>query len=170
MSDIDIPKELKELANEVGHFMEYWGFKKIHGQIWAHLYLSERPLDAKDLMNRLDVSKGLISISIKDLLEYDVIQELGKSAEGTKIYGATPNVVKVITSVLRNRELKLLGHSKLALEGLKTLPKHSREKAEISEERLKLLSKMIATSETSLKAIITLGNLDLSIWTKIPFK
>ena len=45
--------ELDELAEFVGEFIQYWGFKRIHGKIWAHLFLSEVPLDATTLVSSL---------------------------------------------------------------------------------------------------------------------
>lgn len=63
MSELEIlPPELEDLANEVGDFICYWGFKKIHGRLWTHIYLARVPLDAGQLMQRLKVSKALISL------------------------------------------------------------------------------------------------------------
>jgi DNA-binding transcriptional regulator GbsR (MarR family) len=58
------PPELKQLELSVAQFMQYWGFKKIHGRIWTHLFTSQKPLDSITLMSRLKVSKGLMSLAI----------------------------------------------------------------------------------------------------------
>src|SRR5258708_3849854 len=73
MIQLEYPHEIESLSNEIGKFIHHWGFKKIHGKIWTHLYLSETPLDAGTLMKRLDVSKALMSLSLRDLLKYKVI-------------------------------------------------------------------------------------------------
>ncbi|MGA3762246.1 ArsR family transcriptional regulator, partial [Bacillus velezensis] len=84
--------ELEDFAEQIGQFIEYWGFKRVHGRLWVHLMLSEAPLDASQLIRRLRVSKALVSMSLGDLLEYDVIEEAGKSARGTQLYRAREDV------------------------------------------------------------------------------
>ena len=97
-NQIKISPELEDLAHQIGEFMEYWGFKKVHGQIWCHLFLSSTPLDASELMSRLGISKALVSISLKELLKYEVIRESGKSDRGTRCYQATEDVMTPISS------------------------------------------------------------------------
>ena len=93
---IHYPSELDALAEQVGEFIQYWGFKKVHGRIWTHLWLSDHPLDAGDLGKRLQISKALVSMSIADLLEYDVIQEVGRGEQGTTLYRSNPDQTQVI--------------------------------------------------------------------------
>ena len=100
-----IMPELKELESLVGEFIQYWGFKKIHGRIWAHLYTSTTPLDSQTLISRLKVSKGLMSLAMRDLLEYDVIQPVRTGKHGVTFYQANPDLMFVITNVLRKRDL-----------------------------------------------------------------
>lgn len=102
------PPELEDFAEQIGTFMEYWGFKKVHGQIWVHLYLSNRALDASDLMQRLSISKALVSISLKELTDFGVIEELGKSDRGTRTYRATEDLSKPIIETIRRRERRLI--------------------------------------------------------------
>ena len=68
------PPELDQVCLMIGRFIEYWGFKDIEGRIWAHILLSNRPLCAKDLIDRLDISKGLVSMSLSRLMEYEVVR------------------------------------------------------------------------------------------------
>lgn len=110
--------ELLKLESIVGLFMEYWGFKKIHGRIWTHLFTSKLPLDSIELMSRLKVSKGLMSIAIRDLLFYDVIKTDHVGRHGSTFYKANPNLTTVISNVLKKRELKMLSDAKKASEDL----------------------------------------------------
>jgi DNA-binding transcriptional regulator GbsR (MarR family) len=167
---VDYPKEVKAFADEIGNFIQYWGFKKIHGQIWANLYLSDVPLDANTLIARLKVSKALISISLKDLLEYDVVIPAGKGESSTQTYVANPQIVKVILSVLRQRELKMMAQIESAFKILSHLPKEKKESLKISDTRLNLLGKSITRATSQLQNILRLASIDLKGWTKIPYK
>ncbi len=110
--------ELLKLESIVGLFMEYWGFKKIHGRIWTHLFTSKLPLDSIELMSRLKVSKGLMSIAIRDLLDYDVIKISHVGRHGSTFYRANTDLIAVISNVLKKRELKMLSDAKKASEDL----------------------------------------------------
>ncbi|MFN8944090.1 MAG: GbsR/MarR family transcriptional regulator, partial [Pseudobdellovibrionaceae bacterium] len=92
-----LPPELIELTDQIGLFIEYWGFKKIHGQIWSHIFLSKTPLDATTLVKRLGVSKALVSLAIKDLVQYDVIQVVGQGEKRTILFQSNPDLISVIT-------------------------------------------------------------------------
>ncbi|MGE0526638.1 MAG: GbsR/MarR family transcriptional regulator [Bdellovibrionales bacterium] len=168
MSELDIvPPELEELANEVGDFICYWGFKRIHGRLWTHIYLSRDPLDAGQLMQRLRVSKALISLSLNDLLRYDVILEAGKSARGTQTYAANPDVLDVILNVLRRRERKMLAKTETSHRMLSMLSPESLDRAQLFPERLQSLGRMIEQAQNALGSLLELATVDLTSWEEI---
>lgn len=163
----ELPPEVHDLADEVGKFIRYWGFKKIHGRIWAHIFLSETPLDAGALMERLQVSKALMSLSLKDLVEYDVIFEAAKSARGTQTYKANPEVVSVILNVLRRREKKMLAHIETAHRLVKNLPAVEQQKAQLSNSKIAEMGELIDQAQSALNGILDLAELDLSVWSQL---
>ncbi|MBC7385362.1 MAG: hypothetical protein H7301_04250 [Cryobacterium sp.] len=152
------PPEILALDEEIGHFMEYWGFKRIHGRVWLHLYLSDTPLDVSELMRRLKVSKTLLSFCMKELKEYAVIIETGMGRHGTVFYQANPDLQSVIQNVLRIRERPLLGKIKVAHTGVATLPESEVRENNLSPKRIKELGKLVNSAERSLR---TLSNLSL---------
>jgi DNA-binding transcriptional regulator GbsR (MarR family) len=154
---------LNALAEQIGHFIEYWGFKKIHGQIWTHLYLSPSPLSAQELISRLKVSKALVSLSMKDLLRYKLILQTEESlTKKNKFYVANPEVFSVIRGVLQNREHQMItriGNEFKNLEEIFSTLTHSNL---IDGDRLKLLGKMVKGANSALQNIILLTHVDFS--------
>ena len=168
MSEMEVvPPELEDLANEVGDFICYWGFKKVHGRIWTHIYLSHSPLDAGQLMQRLRVSKALISLSINDLLKYDVVLESGKSARGTQTYIANPDVVDVILNVLRRRERKMLTQAETSHRLLKALNPEAKARTRLHEQRVEAMGRMIQQAQNALESLLDLATLDMGGWDEI---
>lgn len=165
MSGHVLPPELEDLANEIGDIICYWGFKKIHGRLWTHIYLSEEPLDAGQLMQRLRVSKALISLSINDLLRQEVIVEAAKSARGTQTYIANPNVLDVIQNVLRRRERKMLARTEASFKLLSGINPADLEGARIHPTRISSLSNMIEQAQTALNGLLDLKAVDFQAWT-----
>jgi HTH-type transcriptional regulator, glycine betaine synthesis regulator len=155
MKKANLP-ELEYLADLVGEFIQYWGFKKIHGKIWLNIYLSDVPLDAAALIDKLRVSKALISISIKDLLDYEVIIEQGLSAEGTRVYCANPDLHTVISRVLRQREKVLMGKIQAAFSQLKNISKEEIASNKIEYGRIKELDRFIRNGEKGLNTLMAI--------------
>lgn len=156
-----------ELADKVGSFIEYWGFKKIHGRIWTVLLLSEKPLDATHLVRKLKVSKALVSISIKDLLEYNVIIEAPKISAETQKYSVNPDIMAVIAGVLRNREKRLLNDVQGAFNMLKTLNAEEMRSCGIDSTNLKTLGELIEGGQFALDALLALDLDQVKQWKPI---
>jgi DNA-binding transcriptional regulator GbsR (MarR family) len=147
---------------EVGKFIRYWGFKTIHGRIWTHLYLSDQPLDAGMLMRRLKVSKALMSLSLNDLLQYQVIKESGKSARGTTVYIANPRVLDVIMNVLNNREKKMLGEIEVASSKISDLLGEKLKEHSICNKKLNALGFMVKQAQNVLNGLLTVSSVNLA--------
>jgi DNA-binding transcriptional regulator GbsR (MarR family) len=146
--------EMKDLSFQIGSFIEFWGFKKIQGQIWTHIFLSPTPLDATTLVKRLNVSKALVSLAIKELLQYDVIQVVGRGGKRKVLFASNPDLMKVITSVLRLRERKMLCQIMSSCKNLKKIKLTQMGYIEADSEKLDQLSEMIETAECTLDTLI----------------
>ncbi len=154
-------EKVNRLAEEIGQFIQYWGFKSIHGKIWTHIYLAQEPIDAAELMSRLKISKSLVSITIADLLQYNVITQSGKSARDTYVYVANPNIKEVIIEVLKQRELKMM--MKLDQEFKQAIDSCTANASNLANlEKMKNLGQMIHVATTTLTAVVELQAVDFS--------
>jgi DNA-binding transcriptional regulator GbsR (MarR family) len=159
--------ELHELTEMIGEFIQYWGFKKIHGKIWCLLFLSKTPLDANDFMEHFAISKALVSQSLTELKEYNVIVELGKGEKKTLLYKANPHLTEVIFGVLRSREKRLLCQIYASFRLLNDLPLETQNAANIDQENLKRLGSMIRFAEKFLVGVLAFEKLDFGSWRTI---
>jgi DNA-binding transcriptional regulator GbsR (MarR family) len=149
------PIELKQLADQVGAFMEYWGFKKVHGQLWTHIYLSARPIDSTTLSKRLKVSKALVSLAMKDLLQYDVVQIASKGVGRKIFFRSNPDLIKVIVNVLKSREQKMLAQIMKSHKNLKNISAAKGDTLGLSPDKALELGKMILSAQGSLDFLIS---------------
>ena len=157
------PAQLNSLAEEIGSFIEYWGFKKIHGMIWTHLYLSSAPLSALQLIQKLKVSKALVSISIKDLLKYQLIIQTEESEnKKNKFYYTNPDIFGAIRNVLENREVKMMERIRNEFKLMKELKKQKPEltKDIVNPEKLDQLEMMISGASEVLKSLSSVSDID----------
>lgn len=151
--------EFKELARQVGQFIQYWGFKRVHGEIWLYVFLAQQPIDATTLVKRLGVSKALVSLAIKDLMKYNVIRVAGKGGRRKILFESNPNMLSVIANVLREREQRLLANITEAHAVMTTKMKPD-SGADIDPEKLAELGEMIDTANKTLSFLLD-SNLDL---------
>lgn len=149
--------ELDELAERIGEFIQYWGFKRIHGKIWAHLYLSEVPLDATTLVKRLRVSKALVSFSIHDLLEYNVIREVARGRGRTVLFEANPDLTGIILNVLKLRERKMMTRITAAADHLGGVSEEGLREMKVAPKKLADMRELVNSAETVLDFVIGSG-------------
>lgn len=142
---------LRNLAGLVGDFIRYWGFRRIHGQIWVVIYLSDKPLSGVEIVQVLQVSKALVSPALKELEAEGLILPSESENAKTKRYRAEDDVEKIIKGVLKRREQPLIG--KIS----KSFAKLSREataQSAWSAERLEKMGGMIKTAQLTLNLLL----------------
>ena len=104
------------VADAVGALMELWGFKRQLGRIWAVLFLSERPRCAPDLCDRLQISTGLLSMSLAELRRWGVVRSVEVPGDRKEHFEAETNVWRLVTRVLREREMAAVRGALAAFE------------------------------------------------------
>jgi DNA-binding transcriptional regulator GbsR (MarR family) len=143
---------LRRFTASVGDFIRYWGFRRIHGQIWAAVYISENGLSGTELAQLLGVSKALVSPALGELEEYGLIAQSGGDRK-TKLYVANEDVFSVIKEILEKREKVLIITAKKRLESLQVACKADAS-AEVCSKKLADVAAMIQMAQTTLDLII----------------
>ncbi|MGZ3690685.1 MAG: GbsR/MarR family transcriptional regulator [Pseudobdellovibrio sp.] len=143
--------QLRNLSLSIGQFIRYWGFRRIHGAIWAQLYLSKMPLSCTQLAGRLGLSKSLISPALEELCGYRLIQEVVSLDDKTKLYSASENINEVIQHVLKTRESKML---KQITQNFERLKKSKAASKDLDTARLNSLEEMIYSANTMLEILL----------------
>lgn len=93
------------LADTIGGLIELWGFKRAMGRIWTILYLSDGPLSAADLGEKLAMSAGAISMTVNELVGWGVIKKSWRPGERKDFFEPETSIWKMVSRVYREREL-----------------------------------------------------------------
>jgi DNA-binding transcriptional regulator GbsR (MarR family) len=155
-----ISKELTAFINSVGDFIQYWGFKQIHGKTWALIYLYHRPLSSQELKDILNISKAQLSKTIKTLEQYKLISTDGSGENGVYFYKAEMDFMKAIMQVLKTREAKFIDE---ALKNIKSLT-GTKFKHEINQTNLAKLQSIVKMADGGLKSILNFKVFDFKSW------
>lgn len=152
-------KEIRALSKAIGDFIHYWGFRKIHGEIWAQLFLSRNPLSGANLVKRLKVSKALISPALKQLQQYTLIKPVQSEDSREKLYEANPDFFAVIKNVLETREVPMLAKVQFEFFKLQTAMEDSTVvRGNIRESRIQDLGNMINQAVLVLNILVKMDS------------
>ncbi len=108
-------RRVLSVCDSVGAFIEYWGFKSIHGRVWTLLALRAQPMAQSEIAATLGVSRSLISGAVSELAGHGLVRATGEHRNAP--YEAVMDFWPTITDVLRGREWMLLERARMALEG-----------------------------------------------------
>src|SRR4051812_8297201 len=97
---------LHEVADAVGALMEFWGFKRVMGRVWTLLYLEGEALAAPDICERLEISAGAASMTLGELEHWGVVVRTRRPGDRREYFEAETDVWKMVSRVLRERELQ----------------------------------------------------------------
>ncbi len=158
------------VADQVGALMELWGFRRQLGRIWAVLFLSDRPLAAPELCDRLGISTGLLSMSLAELRSWGVVRGLSLEGDRKEHYQAETNVWKLVAHVLRERERKavegaldsferVLGEVRAA--GAGDVDPEVRSLARFKARRLEMLAGLCQAALAVLKVLLDSARADV---------
>jgi DNA-binding transcriptional regulator GbsR (MarR family) len=134
------------VAEAIGRLMEFWGFKRLYGRLWATLYLSREELPAATLCERLGISAGAASMALSELERWGVVHRLGHEGERREYFRAETGLWKMISRVWREREqqeverlIKALEEAVAALSEERPHGHEARAEARFRRERLQKL-------------------------------
>lgn len=96
----------------VAHFGEMgsrWGINRTVGQIYALLLMSDRPMNADELAEGLQVSRSNVSISLKELEAWQLVKLTRVPGDRREYYGSLGSVwdiFKAVAAERRRREVE----------------------------------------------------------------
>jgi len=158
------------VADAVGRLMSFWGFKRNMGRIWGALYLSERPLTARELKEGLGISVGSVGMTLAELERWEVVHRAPESGTRARTFAAETDLWKMITTVFRDRERVEIGAARqVFLEALdrsraqtEASAPGGRERFAVEEQRIEALLELTRLGVMLLDALVATGRVDAS--------
>ncbi|MBX3249838.1 MAG: MarR family transcriptional regulator [Myxococcales bacterium] len=113
--DADFDPE-QAVVEGVGRLMEFWGFRRHLGRLWTVLYLSPEPLASTDIGDRLQLSPSAVSLTIGELMQWGAVKKTKVPGDRRDFYTAETSIWRLVTRVVRQRELALVRDTAELLE------------------------------------------------------
>ena len=140
----------KTAVNAVGDVIEFWGFKRNLGRLWALLYLYNQAMSAAELREALGLSKGGVSMLLKELEQRKIVKRVREKGEVAWRYKAETDVIKMARRVLEEREYTFIRRVCADFEKAKAMAQAS---GTASGEKLERLANMAALAEQTAKLV-----------------
>ncbi len=141
-------------------------------QLYAILYLSNKPLSLDDMLERLKISKGSVSVNIRALERYGVVRRVWVKGSQRDYYEADTDIYKVIMervkSMVQGRLSEvdnMIKSSYHALNSVNSSNKEEKEAIKVFKQRLGELSNLQNKAQ-SLFNLVNAGFLNTMLNTK----
>ncbi len=148
-----------EVADTVGRLMEFWGFKRPMGRLWALLYLAPEPLGASEIGESLRMSTGAVSMALSELVKWGAVKKTWRPGERRDYYEAETSIGRLVQRVLRERELVLIQQFAETLERaearLSSAAQPQAQHVAFKRARLRELRSLAKLGESLLQALVS---------------
>jgi len=95
-----------KIQSFVMHFGEMgsrWGINRTVGQLFALIVMSDRPLNADDLGSALSISRGNVSMGLKELQSWRLVKPQHMPGDRKEYYSASGDIWSLGAKVLEER-------------------------------------------------------------------
>ncbi|HET6417566.1 MAG TPA: hypothetical protein VFG22_14815 [Polyangiales bacterium] len=154
------------VSDSIGRLIEFWGFKRNMGRLWAVLYLTDQALSAPDIQERLQLSSGAVSMTLNELTRWGVVKKVWLQGERRDHYTAEGNLWKMISRVFNERErvevLDAIDIMEDAIRFVKDKAKEPQERAraQFQEARIRELLDLARLGKQLIDALIKDAKVD----------
>jgi DNA-binding transcriptional regulator GbsR (MarR family) len=93
-----------------------WGINASMGELFALLYLTGSDWTADDLRERLRVSRGNVSMNLRELLAWGVVRKVHRQGERREFYRAETDVWTLFRRILTERKRRELEPTLIVLD------------------------------------------------------
>ncbi len=137
-------------VDAVGNVIEFWGFKRNQGRVWALLYLRNTALTAAEIETDLELSKGGVSMLLRDLERWGVILRVRTPGDASWRYKAEDDLLKMARRVTEEREFAFIARIRADLAEAQRLAEVT---GKVPNERLARLNRMASLAEQTERAL-----------------
>src|SRR5271156_2769879 len=102
---------IREFVAHWGLMARTWGINSSMGELFALLYITGTDWTADDLRTSLAVSRGNVSMNLRELLAWGVVHKVHRPGERRELFRAETDVWTLFRSILSERKRRELDPS-----------------------------------------------------------
>jgi len=104
----DAEQLIKQFVEHWGLMARAWGINSTMGELFALLYITGSDWTADDLRHWLGVSRGNVSMNLRELLSWGVVHKVHRAGERRELFRAETDVWILFRKILAERKRREL--------------------------------------------------------------
>ena len=119
------PNSLSEIESIIlqtaGEMAESLSINRVVGQIYSLLYISPKPVSLEDIADKLKISKGSVSVNIRNLEDWNAVKKVFVPGSRKDFYTAESDFMKIISDRLQKGLSRRLQYANEKLQHVEIL-------------------------------------------------
>ena len=100
---MDLPPLIERFVLHFGEMGGRWGINRTVGQIYALLFLSDRPLNAEEITEALGVSRSNVSMGMKELEAWRLVRKRHLPGDRRDFFEAPDDIWQIVRTLAEER-------------------------------------------------------------------
>ena len=140
-----LPMPITRFVLHWGDLGGQWGVNRSVAQIHALLYLSEQPLTAEAIADKLGMARSNVSNSIKELLNWGLIHRVPLLGDRRDHFAAETDIWEIVTRIAKGRKAREIDPAEAALRLCTDEAVRDPSVSPVARERLKAMLDFVTT-------------------------
>ncbi len=99
-----LPPAIQRFVLHWGEMGSVWGVNRSVSQIHALLYVSDHPLTAEDIAERLEIARSNVSNSLKELIGWQLVRRVHVMGDRRDFFEAEADVFEMVRRIAQGRK------------------------------------------------------------------
>ncbi|WP_206107934.1 GbsR/MarR family transcriptional regulator [Paludisphaera rhizosphaerae] len=138
-----------------------WGINSTMGELFALLYITGEDWNAEDLRLRLDVSRGNVSMNLRELIGWGVVKKVHRPGERRELYRAESDVWTLFRRIMSERKRREVDPTRQVLDDLAQASERSVGQ-EAMNERVQTLRRLLGALDRLSERLMAMDAQDLA--------
>jgi len=101
---VHLPPLVQTFVLHFGEMGSRWGINRTVGQIYALLFVAERPLNADEMVERLGVSRSNVSMGLKELQAWNLVRLLHVPGDRRDYFATPEDIWQIVRTLVEERK------------------------------------------------------------------
>lgn len=118
---MDLQEAKQQFIQSWGVLGSSWGINRAMAQIHAFLLVAPKAVNADEVMEALQISRGNVNMNIRELINWGIVEKVLKPGDRKEYFVAEKDIWKVAMRIMKERKKRELDPIISTMEQLKTV-------------------------------------------------
>ncbi|XWN32008.1 MAG: GbsR/MarR family transcriptional regulator [Devosia sp.] len=139
---MNLPPLQEEFVLHFGEMGSRWGINRTVGQIYALLFLNERPLNAEEIAAQLGFSRSNVSMGLKELQAWKLVRLMHMPGDRREYFTTPSDLWEIVRTLVQERKQREIDPTLSKLRDL-SFRNHGAEADTYAHQRIAELTQLI---------------------------